>query len=123
MVSVWSVRPPERGHSTNYRHVVPQVRALSTIQDRTPKAGVGSSNHDVAVVTYVSDYEDPAIPDAQGRLTEVNRFTLTRGGTFTATTTFHDFFGDVRIFVRYHLTEVNGTVRVEREVVHVTGCA
>ena len=96
---------------------------MSIGQDRTPKAGVGSSNHDVAVVTYVSDYEDPAIPDAQGRLTEVNRFTLTRGGTFTATTTFHDFFGDVRIFVRYHLTEVNGTVRVEREVVHVTGCA
>lgn len=93
------------------------------IEHRSPKAGVGSSNHDVAVVTYVSDYEDPAIPDAQGRLTEVNRFTLTRGGTFTATTTFHDFFGDVRIFVRYHLTEVNGTVRVEREVVHVTGCA
>lgn len=44
VVSVWSARTPERGRRTNYAHVVPQVSALSTDQDRTPKAGVGGSN-------------------------------------------------------------------------------
>ena len=44
MVSVWSASTPERGHLANYPHVVPQVSASSTDQDRTPKAGVGSSN-------------------------------------------------------------------------------
>ena len=44
VVSPWSAPTPDRCHPANYPHVVPQVRALSTDQDRTPKAGVGSSN-------------------------------------------------------------------------------
>jgi hypothetical protein len=49
---------------------------------------------DVAVVTYESDYVDPTLPDLSGRLTEVNRFVLTRGEAFVGVTTYHDFVGD-----------------------------
>jgi len=78
--------------------------------------------HDVAPVTYVSDYEDPALPDLTGRLTEVNSFTLTPGRAFVAVTTYHDFFGGVRIFERIHITEVDGRLVVDREVIDVSGC-
>lgn len=44
VVSAWSASTPERGHHANYPHVFPQVSALSTDQDRTPKAGVATSN-------------------------------------------------------------------------------
>lgn len=44
MVSLWSASTPERGHPANYPHVVPQVSALPTDQDRTPKAGFARSN-------------------------------------------------------------------------------
>ncbi len=78
--------------------------------------------HDVAPVTYVSDYEDPALPTLTGRLTEVNAFTFTPGEVFVATVTYHDFFGDVRIFERVHITEVGGRLVVERELIAVDGC-
>lgn len=77
---------------------------------------------DVAVVTYVSDFVDPGLQDLTGRLTEVNQFVLTPGSTFVGTTTFHDFLGDIRIFVRSHFTVVDGRVVVDREVFQVTGC-
>lgn len=77
---------------------------------------------EVAVVTYESDYVDPAIPDASGRLTEVNHFAFTPGGVFVGTTTFHDFFGDVKIVLSVHITEVKGQIVVERSVERVTGC-
>lgn len=41
VVSAWSARTPERCPPANYSRVVPQVRGLSTCQDRTPRAGVG----------------------------------------------------------------------------------
>lgn len=44
VVSVWSARSSELGHRPNDPHVVPQVSDLSTGQDRTPKADVGSSD-------------------------------------------------------------------------------
>ncbi len=31
----------------------------------------------VEVVTYVSDYDDPSLPDLTGRLTEVGNYNLT----------------------------------------------
>jgi hypothetical protein len=105
----------DRANTTTFTRKVEQVH-LTAHRDGT------FTYHDVAVVTYTSDYVDPSIPDVTGRLTEVNRFTFTRGEVFTATTTFHDFFGDVRIFVRFHLTDVGGTIRVEREVLDVSGC-
>src|SRR5665647_1717570 len=43
VVSVWSAHVPERCHLGNCSHVFPQVSALHTDQDRTPKAGVGRS--------------------------------------------------------------------------------
>jgi hypothetical protein len=78
--------------------------------------------HDVAPVTYVSDYEDPALPDLRGRLTEVNSFTFTPGGVFVAVTTYHDFFGNMRIFERVHITEVDGRLVVDRQLIDVSGC-
>ena len=93
------------------------------VQSHITEGVDGSFNfHEVAVVTYVSDYDDADLPDLSGRLTEVNRFTRTPGGTFTGTVTFHDFFGDVRIHVKQHITEVRGRLVVEREVVKVSGC-
>ncbi|KRE98698.1 hypothetical protein ASG88_16750 [Nocardioides sp. Soil777] len=80
------------------------------------------SYRDVAVVTYVSDYDDPALPDLTGRLTEVNRFVATPGKAFVGVTTFHDFFGEVRIFYRFHTTQHGEETVVEREVLKVTGC-
>jgi hypothetical protein len=77
---------------------------------------------DVAVVTYVSDYVDPALQDLTGRLTEVNQFIFTPGQTFVGVTTFHDFFGPVKIFYRFHTTQRGEEIIVEREVLRVTGC-
>jgi hypothetical protein len=104
-----------RANTTTYTRKVEQVHL-------TRRADDTFSYHDVAAVTYVSDYVDPALPDLSGRLTEVNHFVLTPGETFLATTTYHDFFGDIRIFYRYHLTIVNDRPVVEREVDEVTGC-
>ncbi len=77
---------------------------------------------EVAVVTYTSDYDDPTLPDLEGRLTEVNHYNLTPGDTFIASEPFHDFFGDVKIWWKYHLTVVDGEPIVERFVVEWTGC-
>jgi hypothetical protein len=44
VVSRWSARAPECSQSIPYMHVFPQVRGLLGPPDRTPKAGVGSSN-------------------------------------------------------------------------------
>jgi hypothetical protein len=80
------------------------------------------SYRDVATVTYVSDFADPTIEDLTGRLTEVNHFILTPAGNFTGTSTFHDFLGSIKIFVRVNLKVVNGEVLVDREITKVTGC-
>ncbi len=77
---------------------------------------------EVSVVTYTSDYVDPSLPDLTGRLTEVNHYNLTPGDTFVASEPFHDFFGDVKIWWRYHLTVVDGEPVVERFIVDWVGC-
>jgi len=79
--------------------------------------------HYTARVDYVSDFVDPAIPDERGSLTEVISFNLTPGGVAAWTTTFHDYLGhDIRIYERFHLTEVDGELVVIREVSGVEGC-
>ncbi|KRF38401.1 hypothetical protein [Terrabacter sp. Soil810] len=80
------------------------------------------SYRDVAAVTYSVDFVDPSIPDVTGRLTEVNHYVLTPAGTFTGSTTYHDFFGDVRIFVRFTGVQVGDTIVVDRTVESVSGC-
>ena len=77
---------------------------------------------EVSVVTYTSDYDDPSLPDVTGRLTEVNHYNLTPGNTFIANEPFHDFFGDVKIWWKYHLTVVDGSPVVERSIVDWVGC-
>jgi hypothetical protein len=104
-----------RANTTTYTRKVEQIH-LTSLGDGT------FSYHDVAAVTYVSDYVDPALPDLFGRLTEVNHFVFHPGQTILATTTYHDFYGEIRIFYRYHLTAINGVPVVEREVNDVTGC-
>jgi hypothetical protein len=106
----------ERASTTTFTRTVEQTH-LTTRSDGT------FAYHDVTVFTYTSDYVDPSLPDVSGRGTEVNNFVLTPGGTFIVSLPFHDFFGDVRIHVKVHLTLLaDGTVAVEREVLDVTGC-
>ena len=47
---------------------------------------------------------------------------LTPGDTFLVNNTFHDFFGDIKIWERYHLTILNGEAVVDRYYVNWTGC-
>lgn len=79
--------------------------------------------HLTARVDYVSDFVDPAIPDERGSLTEVINYRFTPGGVGISTITFHDYLGqDIRIYIRSHLTEVDGELVVTREVSGVEGC-
>ena len=105
----------DRANTTTFHRKVEQVQFFQ-LTDGT------FFYRDVAAVTYESDYVDPSIPDVSGRLTEVNRFILNPGEVFVGTTTFHDFFGDVRIWYRLHITERDGEPVVVREVQKVTGC-
>jgi hypothetical protein len=104
-----------RANTTTYHRKIEQVQFF----ERSDGTFV---YRDVAVVTYESDYVDPALPDLSGRLTEVNHFVLTPGEVFVAVTTYHDFFGDIRIFYRFHVTVKDGEPVVEREIYKVTGC-
>ena len=76
----------------------------------------------VELISYSGDYDDPALPDVTGRLTAVYKYNLTPGDTFIASEPFHEFFGDVKIWWKYHLTIVDGEPVVERFVVDWTGC-
>jgi hypothetical protein len=76
----------------------------------------------VAAVTYVSDYDDPALPTLTGSVTEVEHYMFTPGETFVVTNTFRDFYGDIRILTRYHVTIVDGVVKVETFHDSVVGC-
>jgi hypothetical protein len=80
------------------------------------------SYRDVAKVTYEIDFVDPALSDYSGRLTEVNHYILTPGDTFIVTNTYQDFGGDLKIWERLNIKEVDGEVLVERAIVKVTGC-
>jgi hypothetical protein len=76
----------------------------------------------VAVVTYVSDYVDASLPTLTGRVTEVEHFMLTPGGTEIGTVLLHEFFGDISIQVHFHFTAVDGVVKVENFSNTVKGC-
>ncbi|WP_062298940.1 hypothetical protein [Demequina maris] len=69
--------------------------------------------HYLAVVTYATDYVNPAMEDVTGRLTENITYRLTPGGVFEHTLTFHDFYGDVKIHERGHFTIVDGVPKVD----------
>jgi hypothetical protein len=93
------------------------------IQQKFLERPDGSWNyHEVDVVTYTADYDDPSLPDVTGKLTEVNNYNLTPGDNYIVSGTFHEFFGDVKIWERYHLTVVKGEPVVERYFVDWVGC-
>ena len=48
--------------------------------------------------------------------------TLTPGGTFVVRVAFHDFPTVIRIWERFHLTEVDGRPIAEREIQTIAGC-
>ena len=71
---------------------------------------------------YVTDFDDPSIMDYESQFTEASHFDMTRGGTVTATEQFHDFPGSIQIKTHAVFAEVDGTVRVDRYSIDVTGC-
>lgn len=71
---------------------------------------------------YTTDFDDPSIDDYRAQYTEAVAFNLTRGGTATFNSEYHDFPGDIRIHEQIVFHEVDGEVLVEREVFRVTGC-
>lgn len=106
----------DRASTTTFTRLVEQSHL-------TQRADGSFSYHDVGVFTYTSDYVDPDLPDLTGQGTEVNHYVLTPGDTFIASNPFHDFFGDVHIHVKVHLTvRPDGTAVVDRDVLKVTGC-
>ena len=72
--------------------------------------------------TYNTDFDDPNIEDHTSQFTEAGHFRLTRGGTVTWTEQFHDFPGTIRIHTQVVVVEVEGQIKVDREVLSVTGC-
>ncbi len=72
--------------------------------------------------TYEVDFVDPALADQKSQWAEAVHVTLTSGGTFVVSVAFHDFPTGIRIWERFHLTEVDGSLVVEREIQKVTGC-
>lgn len=71
---------------------------------------------------YHTDFDDPAIEDVDAKWTETVSFQLTRGGTVVFNEQLHDFLGDVRIHSHVVFVEVDGSVKVEREIFRVEGC-
>jgi hypothetical protein len=69
-----------------------------------------------------TDFVDPAIPDTIRRRTETFEVNLTPGQTFVVNSTLRDSDGTMTVSAHYHLTEVDGVPRVEREVSYVVGC-
>ena len=72
--------------------------------------------------TYTTDFDDPSIDDHTSKFTEAGHVRLTKGGTFVWTEQFHDFPGTIQIRSRVVLVEVDGELKVNREVLSVTGC-
>lgn len=72
--------------------------------------------------TYHVDFVDPALADQNSQWAEAVHVTLTPGGTFVVSLAFHDFPTGIRIWERFHLTEVDGSPVVEREIQEITGC-
>jgi hypothetical protein len=73
--------------------------------------------------TIFVDFDEPSIPDSSSQFTNIFQKNLTRGETLVVTETFHQCFEtDLRVSYRLHLTEVDGTPRVSKEIIKVTGC-
>jgi hypothetical protein len=72
--------------------------------------------------TYHVDFVDPALDDQESQYTEALHFTATPGGTVVYSLTFHDFPTGIRIYVKAHVTEVDGRLIVDRDITKVTGC-
>lgn len=72
--------------------------------------------------TYHVDFVDPALTDQNSQWAEAVHVTLTAGGTFVVSVALQGREGGIRISERFHLTEVDGSPVVEREIQKVTGC-
>ena len=94
---------------------------------RCHRAQGSSSFNFIDTGTYHVDFVDSALADQNSEWAEAVHATavhatLTRGGTFVVSVAFHDFPTGIRIWERFHLTEVDGSPVVEREIQKVTGC-
>jgi hypothetical protein len=72
--------------------------------------------------TYATDFDDPRIADYTSRFTDAQQFTITRGGTVVFTEQWRDFPGTIRIHEHIVFVEVDGDVRIDSDVLSVTGC-
>jgi hypothetical protein len=72
--------------------------------------------------TYSTDFDDPSIPDYTSRFTDAQHFNITRGGTVVFTEQWRDFPGTIRIHEHIVFVEVDGDVRIDSDVLSVTGC-
>jgi len=72
--------------------------------------------------TYSADFDDPSIPDYTSRFTDAQHFNITRGGTVVFTEQWRDFPGTIQIHEHIVFVEVDGDVRIDSDVLSVTGC-
>ncbi len=71
---------------------------------------------------YVTDFDDPATEDYSSQFTQAGHAGVTSSGVVTYNSQFHDFPGTIDIHEHVVFVEVNGSVRVDRDVLTVTGC-
>ena len=71
---------------------------------------------------YETDFDDPSIEDYSSQFTEAGHFNITPGGVVVYTMQFHDFPGTIDIRQHVVFVESNGSVKVERDDLTVTGC-
>ena len=72
--------------------------------------------------SYTTDFDAPNIEDHTSQFTGAGHLRLTRGGTLTFTEQFHDFPGTIQIHTQVVVVEVDGQLKVDRELLSVTGC-
>ena len=72
--------------------------------------------------TYSTDLDDPAFEDYTSQLTEAVHLNLTKGGTAITTVQQHDFPGSIRIRVQVVFVAGVDGVRVDRDILEVSGC-
>jgi hypothetical protein len=72
--------------------------------------------------TYHVDFVDPALADQDSQWVEAVHVTLAPGGTLVVSVAFNSREGGIRILERFHLTEVDGSPVVEREIQEITSC-
>lgn len=102
-------------------------RANSTTFTTTWRLIVKESGDGLSVVfgesgRYETDFDDPSIEDYSSQFTEAGHFNITPGGVVVYTMQFHDFPGTIDIRQHVVFVESNGSVKVERDDLTVTGC-